>query len=49
MNPRLQIRLRNARVALIDFALALAIWLPCLHFFFRKPYRSAIGTRDLSY
>ncbi len=37
MNPRLQIRLRNACVALIAFALALAIWLPCPHFFFRKP------------
>ncbi len=37
MNPKLKLRLRNAVVGLLAFVLALAIWLPCLHFFFRKP------------
>lgn len=37
MNPKLKLRLRNALMGFIAFALALAIWLPCLHFFFRKP------------
>src|SRR5258708_29009093 len=29
--------LKNACLGLIIFALALAIWLPCLHIIFRKP------------
>ena len=37
MNPKLKLRLRNAVVGLFAFVLAFAIWLPCLHFFFRKP------------
>jgi hypothetical protein len=37
MNPKLKLRVRNAGMGLLAFVLALAIWLPCLHFFFRKP------------
>jgi len=37
MNPKLKLRLRDAGMGLLAFVLALAIWLPCLHFFFRKP------------
>ena len=37
MSARLEIRFRNACAALLAFIIALAIWLPCLHFFFRKP------------
>src|SRR3954451_24667897 len=37
MKSQLKMCLRNASVGLITFILALAIWLPCLHFFFRKP------------
>ncbi len=37
MNPKLKLRLRNAGVGAVAFLLAVAIWLPCLHFFFRKP------------
>jgi hypothetical protein len=37
MNPKLKLRLRSAGAGLVAFLLASAIWLPCLHFFFRKP------------
>jgi hypothetical protein len=37
MNPKLEMRLRNAVVGLLAFVLALAIWLPCLHLFYSKP------------
>src|SRR4026208_1202060 len=37
MNPKWKTRLRNAGAGLIATVLALAIWLPCLHLFFRKP------------
>ncbi len=37
MNSKLKLRLLNAGVGVLAFVLALAIWLPCLHFFFRKP------------
>ncbi len=37
MSPERKIHLRNAGVGLVGFTLALAMWLPCLHFFFRKP------------
>jgi hypothetical protein len=37
MNPKLKLRLRNAGMGLVAFVVALAVWLPCLHFFFRKP------------
>ena len=37
MNPKLKLRLRNAIVGLLALMLSLAFWLPCLHFFFRKP------------
>ncbi len=30
-------RLWNVCLGLLAFALAMAIWLPCLHIFFRKP------------
>jgi hypothetical protein len=37
MSSRLQARLRNAGVGLLALILASALWLPCLHLFFRKP------------
>ena len=37
MKAKLMLRLRNAVVGLLAFLLALTVWLPCLHFFFRKP------------
>jgi hypothetical protein len=37
MNPTLKIRLRNTGAGLLAFLLAVVIWLPCLHFLFRKP------------
>ena len=37
MNPKLKLRMRNSGMGLLAFAVAFAIWLPCLHFFFRKP------------
>ena len=37
MNAKLKLHLRNAGISLLAFLLAWAIWLPCLHFFFRKP------------
>src|SRR5215467_8000636 len=37
MSSRFQARLRNAGVGLLAFMLASALWLPCLHLFFRKP------------
>ena len=37
MSSKLKMHFRNAGLGLIAFVLALAIWLPCLHIFFRKP------------
>jgi hypothetical protein len=37
MNSILKTRLRNAMMGFLAFVVALGIWLPCLHFFFRKP------------
>ena len=37
MNPKLKLRLRNFVTGLVAFVLAVAIWLPCLHLFYRKP------------
>jgi len=37
MNTKLKLCLRNAGRGLLAFVLAMAIWLPCLHFFFRQP------------
>jgi hypothetical protein len=37
MNPTTKLRFKNAGVGLLAFIVALAVWLPCLHFFFRKP------------
>ena len=37
MSPKPKIGLREAGAGLLAFMLALAVWLPCLHFFFRKP------------
>lgn len=37
MNSKIKLRLRNAAIAALAFVLALAIWLPCLHFFYTKP------------
>lgn len=37
MTPKIQLRLRKAGISLLGIMFALAIWLPCLHFFFRKP------------
>ncbi len=37
MNPKLKTRLGKTLLGLAAFALATAIWLPCLHLFFRKP------------
>ncbi len=37
MNLRLKARLQKASLAFVALALSMALWLPCLHFFFRKP------------
>jgi hypothetical protein len=37
MKPNLTTQIRRAGLALVAFALATAVWLPCLHLFFRKP------------
>src|SRR6185295_10784311 len=37
MSPKLKMHFRNAGRGSLAFVLALAIWLPCLHLFFRKP------------
>ncbi len=37
MNSKLKLRLRSAAVGLLTCVIATALWLPCLHFFFRKP------------
>jgi hypothetical protein len=37
MNSRLKAHLKNAGVGLLALMLASALWLPCLHLFFRKP------------
>ena len=37
MSTNLHRRLKNAGIGLCSFALAMAIWLPCLHFFYSKP------------
>lgn len=37
MKPEFKRRLRTAGLGLAAFGLAAAIWLPCLHLFFRKP------------
>jgi hypothetical protein len=37
MNPQLRTRLRNAGVGLLALLIAFVLWLPCLHFLFRKP------------
>jgi hypothetical protein len=46
MKPRFRERAKEAGLALAAFILAAALWLPCLHFFFRKPvsdFRQATG------
>lgn len=48
MNPKLKMRLRNAGVGLLFFVLALAIWLPCLHFLFRKPLSDSYQENGIS-
>jgi hypothetical protein len=48
MNPKFKLRLRNAGMGFIAFVLALAIWLPCLHFFFRKPLSSFYRENGIS-
>src|SRR5258708_37377703 len=37
MSAKLKTALRNACLGLLGFAVAMAIWLPCLHLCFRKP------------
>ncbi len=37
MNSKLKLGLKSAGLALCAFCLALAVWLPCLHLFFKKP------------
>jgi hypothetical protein len=37
MSSKSKMRLRNACLGLLAFTLAMAMWLPCLHIFFRKP------------
>ncbi len=37
MNPNLKRGFKSAGLALCAFCVALAVWLPCLHFFYKKP------------
>ena len=48
MNPKLKLRLWNAVMGLFAFMLALGIWLPCLHFFFREPLSSFYQENGIS-
>ena len=41
-------RFRNAAVGLLAFVLAVAIWLPCLHLFFRKPLSDFYQEKGIS-
>jgi hypothetical protein len=48
MNPKLKMRLRNAGAGLLAFMVALGIWLPCLHFLFRKPVSDFYTEKGIS-
>src|SRR6516162_7592638 len=37
MSPNLMMRLREAAIGVLALVVATALWLPCLHLFFRKP------------
>ncbi|HVV01274.1 MAG TPA: hypothetical protein VHH88_07910 [Verrucomicrobiae bacterium] len=46
--PKLTLHLKNASVAFVAFLLALAIWLPCLHFLFLRPVSDFYRTTGIS-
>src|SRR5436190_764630 len=48
MNSKLRTSLRNGGIGLLASALALAIWVPCLHLFFRKPVADFYQAQGIS-
>ena len=48
MNPTFKAHLKKAGVGLVAFGLATAIWVPCLHLFFRKPLSDFYQEKGLS-
>ena len=48
MKSNLKERVKKASLALAAFTLATAIWLPCLHLFFRKPLSAFYQEKGVS-
>ena len=48
MRQEFKMHLRDAVKALLAFTLAMAIWLPCLHFFFHKPLSDFYQAKGIS-
>src|SRR6266571_819674 len=48
MRSQLKTRLKKASLSLAAFAVATAIWLPCLHLFFRKPVSDFYQEKGIS-
>src|SRR5438552_2397537 len=48
MNSGIKVRAKKAFLALVAFTVATAIWLPCLHLFFRKPLSDFYQAKGVS-
>src|SRR5437667_6437120 len=48
MRSKLKTQLKKASLSLAAFAVATAIWLPCLHLFFRKPVSDFYQEKGIS-